>query len=427
MSAANYSFALWMVVVWPLLLAFPVLHSRLPWPRHLAILPAVVLVVFTGNISLELPRVLFGTGFTIDGEVRWVLAMTMIIWLIAATMAESSRNAESERSIPFFMLTLAGNLGAVLTIDLAGFFSFSTIMGYGFYGMLVQDGNAALRRAGRLYLIFVVIADLILFESLLLAVSTTANLQFDVVHQAMTGASSSQFYVWMTLAGFMIKAGIWPAHLWLSALFKSASPSTILLLGGVPIAMGLLGAIRWLPIGEQGYFNTGLLMQITGMIAILYAALRFLTHITVKGVLAWVTVAITGLLMAALGTALAHPVIWPRYEFLAYPCIASLGIFLALLAVAIDRTQGRHQQPDYTLQQQKITSHWTGRWFAVAQGWTSNRLLWLHSLWCSSILIMTKPYQYIQNWQNTKLFLSGWSTRITLFVLLGLALAWMAA
>ncbi len=417
-----------LIVVGPLLLAIPALHSRVPWPRHLAIIPALLLIVFPGDASLAMPWFLFGTGFAVDGEVRWILVMSVAVWLTAATVAKSSRrNPAYDRATPFFLLTLAGNLGAVLATDLVGFFSFSTLMGYGFYGLVVHAGDAEARRAGRLYLIFLIVADLALFEALLLAALTTGgNLQYVVVRQAMAGTSSSQLYLWMALAGFALKAGIWPVHLWLSTTFKSAPLSTTLLLGGVPVAMGLLGAVRWLPFGEIAFYVLGMVIMVMGVAAILYAVLMFFMHAPLTMFPVWGTVAVTGLSVMALGTGLAHPAVWRQYEYLTYPFIASLGMFLAALTFAIGRLQDKRQAPEVDLQRVEVLSPWGEGGMGVIERWAEDRLLILRSLWRDLRLKAVEQYQRIFDWGKPAVFIWGWSATITMFVFLGLVFAWLA-
>ena len=279
MNEYIHSIFLLIVVVWPLLLAIPAVHSRLPWSGYLALMPAAVLIILPGDSSLELPWLFFGTGFAVDGEERWILAMTVAIWLLAVTVAKSSRSDPTyDRTTTFLLLTLAGNLGVVLATDLVGFFGFSTLMGYSFYGLMIHGGDEEVRRAGRFYLIFLIVADLVLFEALLLAASMTEDLRYEVVRQAVVETSSKQFYLWMTLVGFAFKAGIWPAQLWLSAVFKSAPLSKTLLLGGVPVAMGLLGVVRWLPFGERVFYVFGMVTLMMGVAAMLHATLRLFTH-----------------------------------------------------------------------------------------------------------------------------------------------------
>ena len=430
MSAEIYTILLWIVMVvamaWPLLLALPALHSHLPSPRHLAIVPAALLVVLPGDVSLQLPWLLFGTGFAIDSQTRWVLAMSVVIWFAAATMTKPSKQDFVDgRTTTFFLLTLAGNLGVVLASDLVGFFCFSTLMGYGFYGLFIQGGDEATQRAGRLYLIFLIIADLLLFEALLLAGLTTENLHFEGLREAMAKASSSQFYLWMAFTGFALKAGIWPAHLWLSSVFKSASQSTALLIIGVPVSMGLLGVVRWLPLGEHAFDVSATAIQMLGVAAVLYSALKLFTQASLK--IVWATSGATGLFITALGTGLAHPALWRQYEYLTYPLIALIGGLLAILTVAIDRPQEtRHQHPAVALQ--CVTTLWprTAPWIDVFQRWGKDTLLELQALWHISWLKVVSHYRRISNWQKPRSFMAGWSTTITLFVLLGLALAFLA-
>jgi len=355
------------------------------------------------------------------------MSMSVAIWLTAATITNSSKHDRSyNRTATFFLLTMAGNLGAVLATDLVTFFSFSTLMGYGFYGLLIQGGDADIRRVGRLYLIILIVADLLLFEALLLAASTTENLRYEAVRQTMAEASYSQFYLWMVLVGFALKAGIWPIHLWLSAAFKSASSSTVLLLVGVPVAMGLLGMLRWLPAGEQIFYVSGMILQVLGVTAMLYAILKIFRLAPVRLLPGWITVAVTGLFIASLGMGLAHPTVWRQYDYLSHPVVASLGIFLAALTLFSSRIKDTQQHPGFTLQQREDLGLWAKQWIAVIQQWAKKKLHGLQHLWRVSWLKAVMQYQRILNWQKPSSFVDGWSTRITLFVLLGLALVWFA-
>ncbi len=427
MNEDIHSISLLIVMVWPLLLAIPAVRSRLPWPGHLAIMPAAVRVILPGDSSFELSWLFFGTEFAIDGEVRWILAMTVAVWLLAATAAKSSKSDPTyDRTTTFFLLTLAGNVGVVLATDLVGFFSFSTLMGYSFYGLMIHGGNAEVQRAGRLYLIFLIVADLVLFEALLLAASTTEDLRYKVVRQAMVGTSSTQFYLWMALVGFVFKAGIWPAQLWLSSAFKSVPFSRALLLGGVPVSMGLLGMVRWLPFGEHAFYVFGMVIQMIGVASILYGALRFFTNATMKMLPAWSIITVTGFFMATLGTGLVYPALWSQYEYLTHPFIASLGIFLAALTFTIGRLQDTRPHPAFASRKVEDLSLWVGKWIGAIRRSSKDRLFGLQSLWRGSWLKVKEQPQRILDWGKPAVLVGGWSAAITMFVLLGLMLAWLA-
>ena len=427
MNEDIYSISLLIVVVWPLLLAIPVIRSFLPWPRHLAIMPALVLVVLPGDPYLNLPWIFFGTGFAVDGEVRWILAMSITIWLLAATVMKSPRGGSGyDRETTYFLLTFAGNLGVVLAIDLVGFFSFSTLMGYSFYGLMIHGGNDEVRRAGRFYLIILILGDLFLFEALLLAASTLGNFRYEIVRHVMVMSPFFQFYFWVAFLGFSFKAGIWPAQLWLSGIFKSAPLSRTLLLGGVPVAMGLLGVVRWLPFGEHTFYVFGMVILMMGVAAMLHATLRLFVHASLKMLPAWGTVAVTGLFTAALGTGLAFPAVWSQYKYLAYPFIALSGIFLAVLTFAIGRSQDTCQRPAFASRRAEALSLWAGGWISVIRRWLKDRLPGLQSVWRGSWLVVVEQPQRILDWKKPAFLTGGWSAAITMFVLLGLVLAWLA-
>ena len=423
MSDVIHSNLLWFAVAWPLLLALPALHSRLPWPRYLAILPATLLVALPGESSLQLSRLVFGTGLAVDTQNRWILAMTVTVWLLAAIAAKRSQRSEEQTCAGvFFMLTLAGNLGMVLADDLVSFFSFATLMGYSFYALLVQQGDENVRHAGRLYMLFLIIADLALFEALLLVASDTETMQFEAAGLVMAGAPAAEFYLWMTLVAFAFKSGAWPAHLWLAAAFNSASRSTALLLGAVPVAMAWLGAVRWLPLGEQSFYLSGIIVLLIGLSGVLYAALRLYTHRAVTMLPAWAGIAVSGLLFIVLGAGLVEPALWQAYEHLVYPSIALSGIALAIAGFIVNRVRDTPRQADAGAQHVEAIDLWSGLFMQRING----RIAALSSIWYSTRLQALKHYQQVLDYQISGAVPSGWRLAITLFVLLGLALAWLA-
>ncbi len=319
MSGSGYAILLGGVVVWPLLLALPTLHSRLPWPLFLAIAPAALLILLPGEANLPLPWLALGTThLSVDGSNRWILAMLVTLWLIAIPPRSRAPHPPL-----YHLLTLAGALGAVLATDLIGFFLFSTLMGYSFYGVLLQSGGQATRYAGRFYLIALVIADLILFEAILLAGLTTDALQFGGVHQTMTNSDEATLFATLVATGFMLKLGVWPVHGWLSASLANATRSTTTLLCGIPIAMALLGAVRWLPLGHSSFYTLGTTLQLWGGIVLIFAIWKS-KHLPTSAALL-----ITGTFLALLGGALAYPELWREHGHLAPPLIALSGILLA--------------------------------------------------------------------------------------------------
>ncbi len=418
----------------PLLLAFPALRSRLPcpWSCYIALLPAVILLAVPTVFSVDLPWLLFGAGLGIDGASRWLLAMSVLLWVGAATLlpAPSSQPVDN-RFTTFFLLTLAANLGAILATDLVGFFAFSTLMGYSFYGLLVNGENKAARRAGCVYLCLFILADLALFEALLIAAATTEDLSFEAVRQAMGQSASPGLYLSMVLVGFALKAGAWPLHFWLPPAFRSARPAVALLLGGVPVAMGLLGAVRWLPLGEITLPELGLIIQDLGVVAMLYAVVVGLMQVQRKTLPACAAILATGLFVAALGAGLADPAVWNRYGNLAYFFIAFLGVGLAALTAGIGWLELRTPYSVASAKRDDDSSPWFARGFGTAVRWSGqvgfDTLPRLRTAWLAEVgrLLQIRVWQGILD--HSERFLQRWAVATTLLLLLGMIVAFVGA
>jgi len=318
----------------PLLLLLPTLRARLSRPCHLALLPAVILLTLPLDYSIELPWLLFGTGLGIDGESRLLIAMSVVLWIAATFLQAPAGEVDGCRQTSFFLLTMAGNLGAILATGMVGFFTFSTLMGYGFYGLLVNGGDAAARRTGRVYLGFLILADLALFEALLIAATTSRDLGFGVVRHAIEQSATPGFYLSLVLAGLALKAAIWPLHFWLPLAFRSARPAVVLLLGGVPVAIGLLRMVRWLPLGALALPGVGEGIQWVGLAAAIYGTVAGLRQSHPRALLAYAGIVVTGLFVATLGSGLEWPVIGATIKETGHLFILYLGFMLAALVSA---------------------------------------------------------------------------------------------
>ena len=323
------------VPVLPLLLALPALRSHIPRPCHFALLPAVVLLAVPADIFIELPWLLFGTGLGMDGPGRLLLLMSVLLWAGAASLLRApGERAVDSRFTTLFLLTLAGNLGVILSTELVGFFAFATLMGYGFYGLLVADGDESARRAGRIYLGSLILADLLLFEALLLVAATTADLSFGGVQQAIARSPAPGLYLSMVLAGFALKAAVWPFHFWLPLAFRSARPAVALLAAGVPVAIALLGMLRWLPLGEPVLTDLGVSIQWIGLAAAIYGTIAGLLQSRPLPLLAYAGIVVTSLFVTSLVSRSEWPQTGSTIQESAQLFILYLGFTLAALVAS---------------------------------------------------------------------------------------------
>jgi multicomponent K+:H+ antiporter subunit D len=416
----------------PLLLTIPFLRLCLPWPGYLALLPAVALLVLPHDVFVELPWLLLGSGLGIGGASRSMLAMSVVLWTVAATLSHTvTLQPTRYRFTTFFLLTMAGHLGAILATDLVGFFAFSTLMGYGFYGLLVDGGDQTARRAGRVYLGLLILADLLLFEALLIAAATTEDLGFETVRHAMARSPESGLYLAMVLAGFALKVGVWPLHFWLPLAFRSARPAVALLVGGVPLGIGLLGAVRWSPLGEITLPDLGLIIQGMGVAAVVYAILAGLIQAQLKKLPAYAAIITTGLFATVLGAGLGDPAAWKRYANLAHFFVVSLGLGLAVLVTAIRWLEARYPYPATPAKRTDDSSPWFERWSGVVVRWGQqmgfDTLPRLRASWLANVGRLRQVCAWHRASDAGEWYLQRWALAVTLVLLLGIAVVLVAA
>ena len=333
MNELTSVFLLLTVPLAPLLMAIPGLRRNLPWPVHWALLPAGVLLLIPGRVSVELPWMLLGqSGLAFDALSRWWLAMSVVLWAVAAAFLDSPANRQigSSPRTTWLLLSLTGQMGLVLAPDLVGFFAFSSLMGYAFIGFLTVNGDANSRYAAKVYLVLLVIADIALFEALLVFATISLDLSFAGLAESIALSSAAGFAMLLTVAGFSLRAGLWPSHNWLLAAGGSAVPALGLLLWGGPVTAGLLGILRWLPLGVIRAAELGIPMLLLGLVAVLYALWFGLTRASPGQRTACVIIALTGALMAIIGGGLAYPGFWQHYGKLVPAVIAGGGFVLTL-------------------------------------------------------------------------------------------------
>lgn len=445
-------FLLLLTPLLPLLLAAPWLRRFVPGFEYVAILPALLLLLFAEKSVLELPWFLLGSGLGFAEQTPLLLSMALLLWLPAAFFLSVrlqrsdgalSSEINNQRYSTFFLLTLSGYLAAILAIDVVGFFTFSTLMGYSFYGLLINNGGDSIKRAGLVYLCFLVIADLLLFEATIITVVAsddfsfaavrdanlsidvvrTAKLNFAAVHAALPASAYTPLYLSMVVLGFALKAGFWPFYFWLPLAFRAVAPPAALLIGGVPVAIALLGILRWLPLGDITLPLAGRVVQFSGAAAVLFSLLYVLIRRELKTLPAQLTQLATGLFTVALGIGFSQPELWRQYGHLAYFYIVYLSLALALLTAVIAWRQDGKQSADKSVHPTEARVMWVER--GSARIVRRIRALGMETLprLRASFLATAQYCLHIPVWKkalkNAELILQGWSFAITLLVLLG--------
>jgi hydrogenase-4 component B len=108
---------------------------------------------------------------------------------------------------------------------------------------------------------------------------------------------------WLALAGFGVKAGLFPLHIWLPSAHANAPSHVSALMSGVAIKMGVYGLVRfsgWLPVpGTAGWA-----LLFLGSVSALFGIAFGLAQNDLKRLLAYCSVENIGIILSGLGAAL---------------------------------------------------------------------------------------------------------------------------
>ena len=256
--------------------------------------------------DLEAGWLLLGATLGLDATGRALLGAAAILWPVATMAARELFTGESgPRFAMCFLLTLAGNLGVLVSQDAATFYLSFAVMTFAAYGLVVHDGTAEAVRAGRIYLILSIAGEALLLSGLFLlaaqvgnpVAAETAEIYGEIHHPGLIGA--------LLLAGFAVKMGVVPLHVWLPLAHPAAPPSASAILSGLLVKGGLLGWLRFLPEGDPALTVPGDTLAALGLAAAFLAALVGCFQERAKTVLAYSTVSQMGLLSVLAGLLIA--------------------------------------------------------------------------------------------------------------------------
>lgn len=306
-------------VALPLLLASMVLVSS-PLRRYALALapwapvPSLVIALTSSTHSPEpIPWLLLGSSIGLDQVGQVFLFLTALLWTVAGVYARGYLRDDPARGrfFGFHLLALSGNLGLAVSQDAVSFYLCFALMTFSAYGLVVHTGSGAAKRAGRVYIVISVLGEGLLLAGLLLGVSAATGLGFDQVSSAIAGSPGAGLVIGLLLAGFGIKAGAVPLHVWLPLAHPVAPTPASAVLSGSMIKAGLLGWIRFLPGGVASLPDWSLLLIMAGLFGAFFGVVIGLTQREPKTVLAYSSISQMGIIGAGLGAGLVEQAAWP--------------------------------------------------------------------------------------------------------------------
>ena len=223
----------------------PAIVRLAPWSA----LPALATVIWMPSDEIvSISWILLEMHLAMDPTGRLFLLFTSLLWLLSGIYAQSylASDPRRERFFFFFLLSMSGNFGLIVSQDAVSFYVFFALMSFASYGLVVHNGDTDALKAGRIYIYLVVIGEVLLFTAFVLQAWTVDSLLL----KDFSNVRPNAIIVGLVLIGFGIKAGALPVHVWLPLAHPAAPTPASAVLSGAMIKAGLLGWLRFLPIGQ---------------------------------------------------------------------------------------------------------------------------------------------------------------------------------
>ncbi|MDW7728757.1 MAG: proton-conducting transporter membrane subunit [Bacillota bacterium] len=271
------------------------------------------------TVTYDLPALAgISIGFRVDLLGSVFALFTAIIWFIAvaASLPYMAHDKRQNRYFTFLILSLGGCIGVFLCGDFLSLFLFFELMTLAAYALVVHTQTGDALKAGANYLYLGVVGGLALLSGIILLKNNIGTVSIEPLLQSvvLTGSTAALIAVLM-IAGFGVKAGMIPLHIWLPQAHPVAPAPASALLSGIMIKTGAYGIIRvvtMLYTPGQDYAesalwhytaNFGHVIIWMGIMTMLLAALMAVLQNNAKRLLAYSSISQMGYILMGIGAA----------------------------------------------------------------------------------------------------------------------------
>ena len=289
----------------------PLRERMLPW-LALAPLPAIaasLVAVDAAPLVLGLPGGSYRASLALDAPGAILLGIAALLWSLAGAYASSYQRDDPQRGrfAACWLLSLAGCLGVFVAADMVVLYLALATMTLGASGLVFHDESAPARRAAGTYLAIALAGESLVLVGMIAAVLHTPgqSLAIAEVAAALPASPARDVTLALLLAGFGIKAGLVPLHVWMPLAHAAAPMPASAVLSGAVVKAGIIGLIRFLPV-EPTLADAGTWLAVAGMVTALYAVAVGVTQSHPKVVLAYSSVSQMGFVAAVIGMGVAN-------------------------------------------------------------------------------------------------------------------------
>jgi formate hydrogenlyase subunit 3/multisubunit Na+/H+ antiporter MnhD subunit len=258
--------------------------------------------------TLVLPEPPFRMTLSLDVPGAILLGVAALLWIAAGAYASTHLRGDSNagRFAEWWLLTLSGSLGVFIAADLVSFYLTYSVVSLAAYGLIVHESTRRSLRAGIVYVALAVLGEAFLLMAFVFMAEATPDGSL-LIRDAVTELPLSPWRdasLVLLMLGFSLKIGLVPGHVWMPLAYSVAPIPAAAVLSGAAVKAGIIGLIRFLPLGVA-MPKWGEALAAAGMLSAFYGVGVGITQENPKAVLAYSSVSQMGLLAATLGMGLA--------------------------------------------------------------------------------------------------------------------------
>jgi formate hydrogenlyase subunit 3/multisubunit Na+/H+ antiporter MnhD subunit len=286
----------------------PRARASMPGWLWIAPLPGLVAALLAGDAPPLVGGGELRVGLALDPAAALLLGVVALLWVAAGVYAHAylRDDPKAPRFAEWWLATLAGSLGVFVAADLFTFYVVFALASLPAWGLIAHDDTLRARRAAAITLGLAVVAEigLLLGFALLAAGEPSESLAIRDVLAPLPDAPGRHLTLALLVAGFGLKAGLVPLHVWLPLAHPAAPMPASAVLSGAIVKAGLIGLVRFLPF-DPALADWGLALAAIGFATAFYAVAVGITQHNPKTVLAYSTASQMGGVVAILGMGLA--------------------------------------------------------------------------------------------------------------------------
>jgi len=211
----------------------------------------------------------------------------------------------ADRFAVAWLLTMAGSLGVFIAADLLTFYLVYALVSVPAYYLVAHDEEPSSRRAGAIYMAFALLGEAVLLIAfvMLTAAEPSGSVQIRDVVTASVASPWRDAALALIILGFGMKIALVPLHGWMPLTYTAAPIPAVAVLSGAGVKAGVIGLIRFLPLGAA-FPGWGEALVWVGFISAFYGVAIGVTRRDPKTMLAYSSISQMGVIAAAFGMAL---------------------------------------------------------------------------------------------------------------------------